>query len=469
MRYIIIIHLLLCSSAIAFAQRDSVKAVNDILAFQKELNDSYANPKESPLDPADLEKFTEHPFFPINLSYRVNAKLRVTPGTSVLHLKTSTARLTNDRIYGYVEFSLRGKEFSMPVYQSTEKNKDPEYADHLFFPFSDLTNGVETYGGGRYIDLHIPKGDDIIVDFNKAYNPYCAYSSRYSCPKVPAENQMDIEIPVGVKYTKIEVKPNEVVAYFDKDWKKINTRDGASFYRTVEEKDKGFIVRDYYISGKIQMVAECSAFQPDPKFEGKRTLYFEDGTVQEEGFFEHNQQSGLYKTYYANGGHRLEIFYTADKEFYRHYWSESGEDLLHNGNGFVQEKSKYYSISVTEVKDSVRFGAFTVQGQDTVYSMVEKRAEYKGGMEKMFKDIRAALRYPASARRMGVQGKVFVEFVIGKGGRVSDFKVLKGISLDCDQAAVDATSTLNSWIPARHHNKVVASRFVLPITFKLER
>jgi TonB family protein len=468
MKYLVVIHLLLCS-IVTFAQKDSVKAVNDVLAFQKELNDSYKNPKESPLDPADLEKFTEHPFFPINLTYRVNAKLRVTPGTPVLHLKTSTSRLTNDRVYGYVEFSLRGKEFKLPVYQSAEANRDPEYADHLFFPFTDLTNGVESYGGGRYIDLQIPKGDDIIVDFNKAYNPYCAYSSRYSCPKVPAENQMDIDIPAGVKYRKIEVKPNAVVAYFDKDWRKINTSDGASFYRTVEEKDKGFIVRDYYISGKIQMLAECSAFQPDVKFEGKRTLYFEDGTVQEEGAFEHNEKIGLHKTYYANGNRQSEMFYTADQEFYRHYWSESGDDVLHNGNGFIQEKSKYYSRSVTEVKDSVRFGAFTIQGQDTVYSIVEKRAEYKGGYDRMFKEIGANIHYPKSARRKSLQGKVFIEFVVGKAGRVSDLKVLKGIDPECDQAAVEAVSTLNSWTPARHHNKIVASRFVLPITFKLER
>jgi len=468
MKHLVIVLSLLFCSILAFPQRDSVRAVNDILAFQKELNDSYKDPKESPLDPADLEKFKEHPFFPINLSYRVNAKLRVTPGTPVLHLKTSTSRLTNDRIYGYVEFTLRGKEFKLPVYQSAEAHRDPEYADYLFFPFTDLTNGDQTYGGGRYIDLHIPKGEDIVVDFNKAYNPYCAYSSRYSCPKVPAENQMDIEIPVGVKYTKIAVAPNEIVAYFDKDWQKINTRDGASFYRTVEEKDKAFIVRDYYISGKIKMIAECSAFQPDLKFEGKRTFYSEDGIVQEEGVVEHNEKRGLYKTYYPNGKPHSEIFYTGDKEFYRHYWSEMGEDFLKNGNGIIQEKSGYHSLSVTEIKDSVMFGAFSVDGRDTVYSLVEKRPEYKGGMERMYQDVSAALRYPPSARRMHLQGIVYIEFVIGKTGNVSDIKVIKGIGADCDQAAIDAVSTLNRWKPAQHHNKNVPMRFVIPLRFTLE-
>jgi uncharacterized protein (DUF1684 family) len=69
----------------------------------------------------------------------------------------------------------------------------------LFLPFLDNTNGDTTYGGGRYIDLRIPEGDTIEIDFNKAYNPYCAYNSRYSCPIVPRENYLDTNIEAGVK------------------------------------------------------------------------------------------------------------------------------------------------------------------------------------------------------------------------------------------------------------------------------
>lgn len=184
------------------AQNDSIQAVADILAFQHELNASYKNREESPLDPKDFRKFKSHPFFPIDLSYRVIAKLTATPGSPVTHLKTSTTRLTNDRVYGFLEFVIKEETFKLPVYQSSDIPKDPEYADYLFFLFTDLTNGKQSYGGGRYIDLRIPKdgSEQLILDFNKAYNPYCAYSHRYSCPKVPEENQMDIEIPVGVMY-----------------------------------------------------------------------------------------------------------------------------------------------------------------------------------------------------------------------------------------------------------------------------
>ena len=82
---------------------------------------------------------------------------------------------------------------------SIELSKKEQYKDYLFLPFSDLTCGSESYIGGKYIDLKIPKGDTIVIDFNTSYNPYCAYSPKYSCPKVPLENDLKIEIRAGVK------------------------------------------------------------------------------------------------------------------------------------------------------------------------------------------------------------------------------------------------------------------------------
>jgi uncharacterized protein (DUF1684 family) len=71
--------------------------------------------------------------------------------------------------------------------------------DYLFLPFLDETNGFETYGGGRYLDLRIPVGDTIEIDFNTAYNPFCAYNEKYSCPIVPRENYLQTRIEAGVK------------------------------------------------------------------------------------------------------------------------------------------------------------------------------------------------------------------------------------------------------------------------------
>lgn len=201
--------LILCVVSLhAVAQTDSINALAEIAAFQQHLSDEYKDPEKSPLYPWDLEKFKGHDFFPIDLAYRVNGRLTVTEGTPFFGMKTTTSRLATERVYGYVSFALAGKEFRLPVYQSRDLMDQPEYADYLFFPFSDETNGKETYTGGRYIDLRIPKdGDNLVIDFNMAYNPYCAYSGRYSCPIVPAANQMDIEVLAGVRYEKRKVNP----------------------------------------------------------------------------------------------------------------------------------------------------------------------------------------------------------------------------------------------------------------------
>ena len=95
-----------------------------------------------------------------------------------------------------------GTEYTLNVYQSQQLSTDPDYADYLFVPFTDATNGESTYPSGRYLDLHIPQGETVLLDFNRAYNPYCAYNARYSCPIPPAENHLEIPIKAGVKYEK---------------------------------------------------------------------------------------------------------------------------------------------------------------------------------------------------------------------------------------------------------------------------
>lgn len=95
-----------------------------------------------------------------------------------------------------MKFTLNGKALELNVYQS---RKNYQTDKRLFLLFTDLTSGNESYGGGRYIDLRIPDDDEVILDFNKSYNPYCAYNYNYSCPIPPAENHLDISVKAGVK------------------------------------------------------------------------------------------------------------------------------------------------------------------------------------------------------------------------------------------------------------------------------
>lgn len=170
-----------------------------VAKFQKELNEEYADAKTSPLTAEDLAEFKTLDFYPANETFFVVAKLVRTQNEKPFEMETSTDRKPLYVKYGELFFTIDGREFKLNVYKNIELSKKKEYKDYLFLPFSDLTSGKESYIGGKYIDLRIPKGDTIVIDFNTSYNPYCACNHKYSCPKVPLENDLDIEIKAGVK------------------------------------------------------------------------------------------------------------------------------------------------------------------------------------------------------------------------------------------------------------------------------
>lgn len=174
---------------------------SEIKTYQKKLNDSYANKSQSPLEAADLKTFKGLPFFAVSEKYTVKATLVLTPKAPIFVMKTSTKRKPLYQQYAIATFFIDGKKQELRIYQSQESKFNLQYKDYLFIPFKDKTNGSSTYGGGRFIDLFISdiKNNEIIIDFNKAYNPYCAYNHNYSCPIPPFENHLKIAIYAGVK------------------------------------------------------------------------------------------------------------------------------------------------------------------------------------------------------------------------------------------------------------------------------
>lgn len=167
--------------------------------FQKELNAFYKDATTSPLKKKDLKNFKGLDFFPFDSTFVVNAKLIRTPDEKPFKMKTTTDRLPNYVKYGIIEFQLEGKSHQLNIYQNLDILDEEGYEDYLFLPFLDNTNGEGSYAGGRYVESNIPKCDAIIIDFNSAYNPYCAYNDKYSCPIVPRENYLDAKVNAGVK------------------------------------------------------------------------------------------------------------------------------------------------------------------------------------------------------------------------------------------------------------------------------
>lgn len=182
-----------CSSPVETAYMD------EIAAYRAEQNEHFSDTANSPLTPEGLANFHGLDFFPVDPNYKVEAQFVLNPDPQAFEMKTTTDRKPIYVKYGEAHFRLNGEDIVLEIYQSESAKKIKEFSEHLFLPYKDLTNGNESYGGGKFLDLKIPEGDNIIIDFNKAYNPYCAYNHRYSCPIPPEVNHLNIAIPAGVK------------------------------------------------------------------------------------------------------------------------------------------------------------------------------------------------------------------------------------------------------------------------------
>lgn len=139
-------------------------------------------------------------FFPIDKEFRVNAKFERIYEAPWFKMETSGKSTQVYRVYGIAYFTLKDTLLKLPVYQSQQLMNSIDYANHLFLPFTDLTCGQESYDNGRYIDLLAEEvqGGTFIIDFNKAYNPYCAYvTNQYHCPIPPNESHLLIGIRAG--------------------------------------------------------------------------------------------------------------------------------------------------------------------------------------------------------------------------------------------------------------------------------
>ncbi|WP_147678586.1 DUF1684 domain-containing protein [Algibacter pacificus] len=196
MKHFILITILLVSVLSCQQKKRPIKGET---AFQKTINAEYKDASTSPLKDEDRKVFEGLEFFKFDSTYVVTAELKRVENSKWFNMKTTTDRVSKERVFGVLSFELKGEKYSLQVYQGEELMQKAGFEDYLFLPFLDETNGLESYGGGRYIDLRIPDADTLIIDFNKAYNPYCAYNSKYSCPIVPRRNYIKTRVEAGVK------------------------------------------------------------------------------------------------------------------------------------------------------------------------------------------------------------------------------------------------------------------------------
>ncbi|MPR32801.1 DUF1684 domain-containing protein [Salmonirosea aquatica] len=168
----------------------------EIRQHREAYKNEFLTTANSPLGAPDLAYLR---FYEPDSGYRLRAKFVATPASEPFAMLTYSGQRKQYVKYGELQFELQGKRDTLSVYQSLDLRRLPQYRDYLFVPFKDLTNGEGTYGGGRYLDFTIKdiQGSTSLLDFNKAYNPYCAYAEGYNCPIPPQENHLSARIEAG--------------------------------------------------------------------------------------------------------------------------------------------------------------------------------------------------------------------------------------------------------------------------------
>ena len=186
-----------CSQSPDRAEREQyIKAVEAERAMKDR---QFRSGRSSPLTADQIRNFRQLSYFAVDPRYRVTARFVADFKPHLFVIQTSTGE---ERVYvrvGRLEFKLAEKELTLMTYQSRDEMRKKGKGGHLFVPFTDKTSGIQSYGGGRYLDINWPEGETATVDFNRAYNPYCAYNHNYSCPITPRENYLPVEILAGEK------------------------------------------------------------------------------------------------------------------------------------------------------------------------------------------------------------------------------------------------------------------------------
>lgn len=182
--------LLLLSLACTAAE---VPYVDEIAAWRATKDQFMRYSNDSPVPVPRRAAFPPLSYFPVEPDYRVPAALAVNRGADVLEIPTSRGERRPHQRVGKLSFTLKGQLLSLTAFVEVGQ----EDLRRLFVPFGDLTNGAETYPGGRYLDLERTATGIYDIDFNRAYHPFCYYNAEFDCPYPPRENRLPLPIRAG--------------------------------------------------------------------------------------------------------------------------------------------------------------------------------------------------------------------------------------------------------------------------------
>ena len=167
----------------------------ELKVFRIKRDQFFKQDPHSPLKETDRKRFKGLIYYPINVQYAIIGSIErypTEPKSLYVTLPTNKGREKKYVKYGRFRFKWGGKEYDLQIYR-------PLGGGELFLPFKDKTSETETFSEGRYLHIEPITGGKVLIDFNRAYNPFCQYNEKYTCPFAPKENWLDIPIPAGEK------------------------------------------------------------------------------------------------------------------------------------------------------------------------------------------------------------------------------------------------------------------------------
>jgi periplasmic protein TonB len=243
----------------------------------------------------------------------------------------------------------------------------------------------------------------------------------------------------------ISLAAQDPVAYYRENGENASGIEEAAYYRTIQKENDRELHTYYWLPNRVK---------------------------KEEGYYKNNKRTGLFKTYYKSGAPQAEIVYGGTRTRYAQFWSPEGKPLLEHSTGVVPEAAMPpgWDASYMVIEDSLLACAALVRPEkgDTLCYGYDINPQYPGGHQAMSQKLRRALVYPKHAREVGVEGKVTLEFIVNKTGRVEEMAVAQGIGFGCDEVALAALNTLEPFKPATYKGKPVKVSMRLPLMFHLE-
>jgi TonB family protein len=285
--------------------------------------------------------------------------------------------------------------------------------------------------------------------------------------------------------------------YYDKKGN-LTSADECYYYRLNKSRYwDGDTVRTFYCSTNtlrsVEPVAEYGGT------EGICVFFHENAAICSKGRFEKSQPVEYFESWYPDGKKQSIEYFDPEplgKSVIINYWDSLGNQIIKDGTGFCECVSRIYAGNTLLEKGKLREGirdsiwtgfregrlyfeekylngelkkgvSYDENGFSYEYSAIEEMASPVNGMTSAYQHVSKTLRYPKLARRQGIEGKVVVEYIVGKDGVLTDIKVVKGIGGGCDEEALKAVSSLPGWNPGKQRGQCVRQRMVLPIAFKL--